>query len=296
MEPALSFPIGKPTPSFVGIPLEVRQEIYRYLLVRPGYVSLDYNTCFIQADEETSAAVLSVSRQINEEALDVLYGENMFAISLATRDRYDTRYELTPSNWQRVRRLSLLVDDYHGYMCHTYDAPYILIEPIWPSVFANLTKLCIVADQPTKIHGDDDENDKDEDGDNEDNKDDEDNETSKVKITRWSEWLKPVLLWINERVSTDLVIELDFDGGDETAELAKVCFVKAGFRRAETELGDDELRQNEYPPECDSEDSDFGFEYQWGHNETFEYFAEQDDIDLDSDISTASAESTSEWL
>lgn len=46
MATAVSLPFSKPTPSFLGIPLEIRREIYRYLLLRPWHIGLDEKFLF----------------------------------------------------------------------------------------------------------------------------------------------------------------------------------------------------------------------------------------------------------
>lgn len=148
MAPTLLLPIDKPTPSFLGIPLEIRLEIYRYLLVVPGFIALDYGVAYSGAYMKLPTAILSVSKQISEEALDVLYRENMFAICLSSRDRGLYPYEFTAQNWQRVRCLTLHGQPYDDTLYDTYDVPYILTEALWPPIYADLAKLCIVVSEP----------------------------------------------------------------------------------------------------------------------------------------------------
>ncbi|KAI9858187.1 MAG: hypothetical protein M1813_007836 [Trichoglossum hirsutum] len=148
---------------------------------------------------EIDLAILLVSRQVSEEALDVLYGENAFRATLRRGDR-DVFSKLAPTNRQRIRRLPIVLQD-------TFDhtAPPYFDSQIWPQIFANLTKLCIVAEQPL--------------------------EPSKQKMDEWLTWLKHVLQCVNQYVSSGSVVEVDDDDREETSSLVKEC-LRNGYRKA----------------------------------------------------------------
>lgn len=76
---------------FMMFPLELRQQIYRYLLIKTKYISLILSVPLkISLSQycrplSISGMILLVSKQICDEASPVLYGENEFA--LCPKDR-----------------------------------------------------------------------------------------------------------------------------------------------------------------------------------------------------------------
>lgn len=59
-----------PVSRLLALPAELRNSIWSYLLVRPASVTSD--------DHAIHCRILQVSRQINDEATPILYGENRF--------------------------------------------------------------------------------------------------------------------------------------------------------------------------------------------------------------------------
>ncbi|KAK3384106.1 hypothetical protein B0T24DRAFT_607305 [Lasiosphaeria ovina] len=73
-------PAMRAAAGFLDTPLEIRLIIYRLLLVKPERVVLHQNPDLVVQGPAKSHAtnVLLLCRQVSDEALDVLYGENVF--------------------------------------------------------------------------------------------------------------------------------------------------------------------------------------------------------------------------
>ena len=78
-------PATTPT-GFLDIPLELRRQIYQYCLVRPSPLTVNYLWNDINPGGDIPRrhrkSPLLVSQQISEEALEVLYGDNIFRVDL----------------------------------------------------------------------------------------------------------------------------------------------------------------------------------------------------------------------
>ncbi|RDL31999.1 uncharacterized protein BP5553_09401 [Venustampulla echinocandica] len=74
------------SPSFLGIPRELRNEIYKLLLVDPvlgEYSSVcEYDHFGGRSQYNLHPAILAVSHQIHNESSNILYGHNLFFITL----------------------------------------------------------------------------------------------------------------------------------------------------------------------------------------------------------------------
>ncbi|CAN9314877.1 unnamed protein product [Alternaria sp. RS040] len=109
----MRFPLPEPAPSriaqeylrsddpgaasLLGIPPELRNQIYEYLLVNPRSVTIgaelgDDDTIARVSDFSGSSAIIHTCRQIYHETLGILYGQNAF------RFQYSVQYESTYAN------------------------------------------------------------------------------------------------------------------------------------------------------------------------------------------------------
>ncbi|UKZ83315.1 hypothetical protein TrVFT333_011123 [Trichoderma virens FT-333] len=72
------------TPTFMGLPREVRMEIYRYLLTvkRPIAVHGGWQQVYWTKDLQLSTKILRVCKRVHEEASTMLYGSNTFLYRL----------------------------------------------------------------------------------------------------------------------------------------------------------------------------------------------------------------------
>jgi len=112
---AATVSIAQPSSSFLELPRELRDEIYRFLL--PSYTTLNFaaptyydnvarrivdvrfdkSSCFL--------AILGVSRQVRAEASVVLYGTNRFEFAIGKRPRMGFTRRTGPSPYNTVRAL-----------------------------------------------------------------------------------------------------------------------------------------------------------------------------------------------
>jgi hypothetical protein len=161
---------------------------------------------------EIHPVVLLVSRQLSEEALNVLYGENVFEFCL--RSSIQTIFsQFAPANRQRIRRLQLLASHgipfYESPLDLNRHVPPPILESLAP-ILASLTRLYIVAEQPLG---------------------------SERETQKWLTQLKFVLEYVNQYVSSRATIEVDDNNMEETSELVKKCFPN-GYRKVRTQTGD----------------------------------------------------------
>ncbi|KAE9989935.1 hypothetical protein EG327_002077 [Venturia inaequalis] len=135
------------SPSFLDLPLELRREIYHYCLPpKPFAVCVGLFVPRYSLRSSPSTGLLSVSKQINDEALDILYGQALCKFDLHLQKGPHFGEYFSEENKQRVRRIRLLLDvDVDG----DDDLDELrLVAGLDGSVLARLTKLEIVAALP----------------------------------------------------------------------------------------------------------------------------------------------------
>jgi len=212
----------RPT-GLLGIPLEIRLEIYRYFLIRQEPIKLQFLTFHpnqwpskddnpLNAKRRT--VVLLISRQLSEEALNVLYGENVFEVALHWGSQ-SILSQFAPANRQRIRRLQILARPTGVF----YGSPLNLNPHILPPILASLTRLYIVPQQPLEVRTFDNA------------------PRLEQEMHKWLAWLKPVLEYVNQYVSSRATIEVDDNDMEETSELVKRCLPN-GYRKVRTLAGD----------------------------------------------------------
>lgn len=213
----------------LGVPLEIRLEIYRYLLTRreliesqpPIFYDDQWPNKDFPLNTKRHPVVLLVSRQLSEEALNVLYGENVFEFSLS-RSSQTILSQFAPANRQRIRRLQLSA--YHSipYYVSLLDLNRRILLPLLESlapILASLTRLYIVAQQPLEARTFDNA------------------PKLEREMHKWLTQLKRVLECVNQYVSSRATIEVDDNDMEETSELVKKCLPN-GYRKVRTRTGD----------------------------------------------------------
>lgn len=141
MSSASRRPVG-----FLDMPLEIHDQIYRYCLVRENRIWLtlfDNEDCFNKwriYDEKKS--LLLVSKMIGFEALRLFYGDNVFLVILQVRRGYELKKHFAEANLRRIRKIQLVMLPGGPPYGHMPDSTF------WSAVFAGLTKLSIIAQQP----------------------------------------------------------------------------------------------------------------------------------------------------
>lgn len=144
--------------------------------------------------------VFLLSKQISNEALNVLYGENFFKLYLNGKDEYYLRKNFTESNIRRMRYLLLVAQPRGASYPHT-----IPNSELWSSILPALKVLRIIAEQPVRAssyYG---------------------APTLEQEMDRWFKWIGPFLLCFGRHLSDKTIIEVDADGQAETIELVQKC-------------------------------------------------------------------------
>lgn len=208
--------------SLLDFPLEIRQNIYRYILVRQQPVDLHSLNFHPRYQWLQNTAILLVSRQVSEETRNVLYGDNIFQVLLHGGSQ-NILSRFAPANRERIRHLLLVLRP----MGVSYGRPLDLDAHIWPSILPKLIKLCIVAQQPLEpAHYLNDP-------------------IFAQQMDDWLSWIQPILEYLNRYVPSRTILEIDDDNRQETSELLRQC-LSNGFRKVRTRTGDECFRRGSF--------------------------------------------------
>jgi len=208
--------------SFLRLPPEIRREIYVHLLVQPTPIVLNYLGSTISprrvylylgnwADFKISSAILCVSKQIAEEALDVLYGCNLFEIRPSEADKTSL---ITPHNRNRIKRLQILLQPMGVWYRKTLD----LSPEIWGPILRKAAFLRIIAEQPAPRYG--------------------------APIDFWQERLRTMLSYLTQYLANVRSVEFDYDNRKETGQAIEDWF--PNHRNMPTHLADRYFSRGEW--------------------------------------------------
>lgn len=151
--PETSSQCGSQPSGLLRLPPEIRKKVYCHLLVRSAILShfLEYevdswtislweyperqtlNHRIANVTPKSITGILSVSRQISEEALQVLYGRNIFTVQLRGGD-YNTNLKFGTVNLSRIRYVELLAES-SGM---NYPEPIKFDSQLWIPLLADL--------------------------------------------------------------------------------------------------------------------------------------------------------------
>lgn len=241
MSPSSRQPTG-----FLDLPLEIRLQIYRDCLVcsYPIVVhdsSMDpYDGCFdhdrssdlnlIDLSDQ-NASLLSVSKKVGYEALEVFYGDNVFQVYLNARPGFSLKVRFTEANIRRIRMMQVVMRP-PGIFGRMVDST--VLSP----VLANLKKLSIVAQQPLEAESR------------------YDPPTFHRRMQVWIGWLQAFLQYNASRLPDSCVVEVDDDDRTETSTVMREC-LPGGCRKVQTLAGDKYFVRNDYSIESDDENDDY---------------------------------------
>ena len=165
----------------------------------------------IKSDSGGNINILLLSKQISEEALNVLYGENYFAINIYLDGEYNLKHSFTAANRQRVRSLLLIF---------AYRRPIVPDDELWESVLPKVKGLRVIIEQPVKEgrgwYG---------------------VPTFEQEIRNWGKWLAAYLRCFNENLSPEALLEIDDDGQPKTQEMLRK-HLAIGYRSVRCRFGD----------------------------------------------------------
>ncbi len=162
-------------------------------------------------DEKMS--LLLISKQVGYEALNVLYGDNIFQKLLHENGGLCLLNHLSEANRHRIRKIQIVLQPLGCLHGRTLDFT------LWSPIFARLMKLTIVAQNPSEAP-----------------------EfyrvpTSEQAMQQWMAWARSVLQYIVPQLSTSCIIEVDDGDRKETSALMKDC-LPTGYRGVHTSEGD----------------------------------------------------------
>ena len=193
---------------FHVLPVEMRRLIYQYCLVRKDpfiipdrLIGLErLSQCRIR---DPKNSFLLVSKKVGAEALEVLYGDNTFQISILRDGVCHLGGQFWEVNRQRIRKLQIVVQPFSR-------ASFLIPKPdstFWSPLLAQLTKLTIVVPQ-----------------------------SPQARLGIWTEWLRWTLQYFSSKLRSSCVVEVDDNDETETSALMKECFPR-GYRQVQTLAG-----------------------------------------------------------
>ncbi|OGE47663.1 hypothetical protein PENARI_c039G01610 [Penicillium arizonense] len=104
---------------FLNLPYEIRRLVYSFLIPRKRVIRVTRSmfACGVEPldndydfnPNRSRFNVLRLSRKISEETLDILYGENLFQVSLNGDGEGDLEHNFTERNRRRIRFVLVLM-------------------------------------------------------------------------------------------------------------------------------------------------------------------------------------------
>lgn len=204
---------------FLDLPLEIRCQIYSYFVRKSAF-----NVSTFRGEEwcvpgqhmqHGLISLLLVSKQVYQEASDVLYGSTEFQVGINFRGGSCLR-KLNVGTRRRIRKLIVVARAFR-----MYEGPYhpALSRRLWSPLLSQLTHLAIVVQQPVQqpYHRP---------------------SHHKQQLTKWVDWIKPIMNYIGQSLHPRCTVAVDDNGkGKETRALVKMSFPH-GFCQVQTPTGD----------------------------------------------------------
>ena len=195
--------------TLVELPFEIRLEIYRLILNRFHCVLIPCSFyCKIQVHVYSGTGVfpyptgvLQLSKQISNEALDVLYGETRFTVETSSTDQHAFWGHITLENQRRMRRVMVIADKEY------VDPGRPLASFVTVPIISTLRRLTVVLPQT-------------------------------LDDAARDETLRRFCKFVNEHGGKRLTVEFDLDGEVDLTGLFKECFTEVPWRTVETKDGD----------------------------------------------------------
>ena len=237
MEAKVSSASPRQPTGFLNLPFEIRLQIYQHCLVFKNPVQVDF--IFIDPYRfehpgicDKTKSLLLVSKLVGHEALDVLYGDNVFQIWLNGGGGWNFKKNFTEANRRRMRALQVLM------MPSGINYGRVLDSAIFSPVLANLSRLTIVAQQPLQArtyYG---------------------APTFEQDMQEWIGWLRVILQYITSQLPKSCVVEVDDDDQKETSAVMRE-FLPINYRKIQTLQGDLFFKRNDYIMESGYWDDDY---------------------------------------
>lgn len=146
-------------------------------------------------------SIFLISKQISNEALDVLYGANIFKLRLHRQGESDLKKNFAEGNRHRMRYLLLSAQP----MGVSYQLGRLPDYSLWSSLLPTLKGLRIVAEQPVEALSYFQA------------------PSLEEEIDHWAEWIKPFLQCFGRYLAREVIVQVDINGQAETGELFEEC-------------------------------------------------------------------------
>lgn len=206
----LSIPRPRAT-SFIELPPEIRNKIYRYIFNHIHCVPIKPNSsrqlrAHVYSDMKSfpyPTSVLRLSKQISNEALDILYGETRFTIE--GTDTAEWRFCWFPISFRnqlRIRNVMWITERFYGF---ENGRPLANLIP-W-HIIARLRRLTVIL--PSSV-------------------------PASLREALFRDFCKHV----DEHGRRELLVALDHDREVDLTGLFSRCFTRVGWREVETKDGD----------------------------------------------------------
>jgi hypothetical protein len=172
---------------FFDLPLEIRREIYQYRLLREScitFTGLFYR--YLWENDRTAKNILLVSKRVNEEATDVLYGSNFFQVN-AHKTGASALKLVTEANRRKIRTLQIVMRPRYV----VFDRMR-LDEELWVPLLAQLNRLFLVVPERQRrmiCVG---------------------RNLAPMSKREWIEWVGPILEFIGRRLQENCDVEVDY--------------------------------------------------------------------------------------
>jgi hypothetical protein len=147
-------------------------------------------------------SIFLLSKQISEEALDILYGDNVFKLRLHGQGEYYLKKNFTDRNRQRMRYLLPIAQP----IGVSYTPGNIVDDALWCSILPYLKGLRMVVEQPVEAGGY------------------YNAPTLEQDMDCWVKWIRPYLQCFGQYLSVQTKVQVDHDGRSETGALVKEYF------------------------------------------------------------------------
>ena len=182
--------------------------------------------------------ILSVSRQISEEALNVLYGRNRFSVCVHGGG-HGKLLNFGIANLRRIRYLELVAQP----MGICFPEPLKLDSQLWVPLLTDLSQLYLVAQQPLRAGGYYNAPSLEED------------------MQKWVAWLEPFLRYLVQNITAATIVRIDDNNLAETGKVVQACF-RPGYEKVQTVSGDRIFKRGMFSWESgywDDDDSGMNF-------------------------------------
>jgi hypothetical protein len=181
---------------------------------------------------EWRTGILEVSRAISNEALDILYRQNVFVVDIHGKG-YLKILKFSVTNLRRVHYLRIIARP----MGVSYGKPLVFDPQLWLPLLEGLLQFCIVAQQPLAARGY------------------YDAPTLEEDLFEWTTWLDPILKFFSTNLPKTTAVGLDDDGRAETTAIMDTHF-DPGYQKVRTITGDFCFERGQYSRESGYWDSD----------------------------------------